>query len=172
MSYQPYPSGGDQGTPQLIGGPAPQSVQNAVKLMYAGAALSVLSIIAVAVTSGSVRPYIEKHIKTINGKPITATQITGLVHFEIAAGIASGVIGLALWLWMARKNGQGRSWARILSSVLFAVYTLFFFVDTVRAGGSSVFGIIAAVLTWLAGLGAVIFLWLPSSRPYFAPQRR
>ncbi|HEY1626193.1 MAG TPA: hypothetical protein VGG16_20600 [Streptosporangiaceae bacterium] len=170
MSFQPYPSSGNEITPQLTGGPAPQSVQTAVKIMYAGAALSLIGIIATAVTSSSVRPYIEKHIKTINGKPATATQITGLVHFEIAIGIAGGVIGLVLWLWMARKNGQGRPWARILSTVLFALCTL----DLVNVfrGGSSAFSTVAALLTWLAGLGAVIFLWLPSSSPYFVSQRR
>ena len=34
------------------------------------------------------------------------------------------MIGIALWLWMARANGQGRNWARILSTVLFGVATL------------------------------------------------
>ena len=31
---------------------------------------------------------------------------------------------IALWLWMARANGQGRNWARILSTVLFGLGTL------------------------------------------------
>jgi hypothetical protein len=172
MPFQPYPSGGDQVSPQVTSGPAPQSVQNAVKLMYAGAALSVLSIIATAVTANNIRPYIEKHIKEINGKPVTAQQITSLVHFDVAAGIAVAVIGLALWLWMAWKNGQGRSWARIVSTVLFALYAIFFLLDAVRAGGSSAFALITAVLTLLVGLGSVFFLWKPTSSAYFTSLRR
>jgi len=31
---------------------------------------------------------------------------------------------VAVWLWMARANGQGRNWARILSAVLFGLATL------------------------------------------------
>ena len=31
---------------------------------------------------------------------------------------------IALWLWMARTNGQGRNWARILSTVLSGLATL------------------------------------------------
>ena len=170
MPFQPYPSSGDQVTPQLSGGPAPQSVQNAVKVMYAGAVLSVLGIIATAVTAHNVKPYIEKHIKTINGKPITATQVDSLAHFEIGLGIAGGVIGLVLWLWMARKNGQGRPWARIVSSVLFVLSTLDL-LNIFRGGGPSAFTIVTALLTWLAGLTAVILLWLPSSSPYFISQR-
>jgi hypothetical protein len=171
MSFQPYPSSGDQVPAQITGGPAPQSVQNAVKLMYVGAVLSFLGLIATAVTASSVRPWIEKHIKTLNGKPITASQVTGLAHFEIALGIAGGLIGMALWLWMARKNGQGRPWARILSSVLFVLCTLDI-LNVFRGGGASAFTTVAAALTWLTGLGAIIMLWLPSSSPYFISQRR
>lgn len=171
MPFQPYPSGGDQVSPQITGGPAPQSVQNAVKLMYAGAALSVLGIIATAVTANNIRPYIEKHIKEINGKPITAQQVTSLVHFDVGASIAVSIIGLALWLWMAWKNGQGRSWARIVSTVLFALYAIFFLLDAVRAGGSSAFALVTAVLTLLAGLGAIVFLWMRTSSAYFVSRR-
>jgi hypothetical protein len=171
MSYQPYPSSGDQVTPQNPGGPAPQSVLNAVKLMYVGAGLSVLGLIALAVTAGGLRQRIENDHPTVNGKPATATQITALVHFSIALGIIGGVIGVALWLWMAKKTGQGRPWARILSSVLFALCTLDL-LNVFRGTGTSAFTIISAVLTWLVGLGAIVLLWVPSSSPYFVSQRR
>jgi len=171
MSFQPYPSSGDQAaTAQLAGEPAPPSITNAVKLMYAGAVLSAISIIAAAVTANTIRPYIVKHIRTVGGKPITAAQVTSLVHFEVGLSIAGGVVGLFLWLWMARKNGQGRSWARVLSSVLFVLCTL----DLVNIfrGGASGFSTAAAALTWLAGLGTIIMLWLPASSLYFTSQRR
>jgi hypothetical protein len=172
MPFQPYPSSGDQNqiSPQVTSGPAPQSVINAVRLMYAGAALSLIGIIATVVTASSVRPYIEKHIHTLNGKPITAHQITSLAHFEITAGIASGVIGMALWLWMSRKAGQGRPWARILSTALFVIYTLE--LVGLSKGTASAFSLVSVVLTWLVGLGAVALLWVPSSRPYFVSPRR
>jgi hypothetical protein len=35
-----------------------------------------------------------------------------------------GLVVIALWLWMARATGQGRNWARILSTVLFGLATL------------------------------------------------
>ena len=42
----------------------------------------------------------------------------------IAVGIAGGLAVIALWLWMARANSQGRNWARILSTVLSGLATL------------------------------------------------
>jgi len=36
----------------------------------------------------------------------------------------SGRVVIALWLWMARANGQGRNRARILSTVLSGLATL------------------------------------------------
>jgi hypothetical protein len=35
-----------------------------------------------------------------------------------------GLVVTALWLWMARANGQGRNGARIFSTVLFGLVTL------------------------------------------------
>jgi len=35
----------------------------------------------------------------------------------IALWIVVSLVVIALWLWMARESGQGRNWARILSTV-------------------------------------------------------
>jgi hypothetical protein len=170
MPYQPYPSSGDQNSPQITGGPAPQSVLNAVKLMYTGAGLSVLSLIATLVAAPGLRNRIAADHVKINGKPATAQQITSLAHASIAIGIAFGVLGVVLWLWMSRKTGQGRPWARIVSSVLFLFSTLSLL--GLRTGGSTVFSVVSTLLIWLVGLGAVVLLWLPSSSPFFVSQRR
>jgi hypothetical protein len=53
-------------------------------------------------------------------------------HFLAAAqvsqldtqAIVSCLVPVALWLWMARANGRGRNWARILFTVLFGLATL------------------------------------------------
>jgi hypothetical protein len=175
MPIQPYPSNGDQVGASMVGAPlvgsAPKSVLDAVKCMYAGAALSVLGLVALAVTAGGLRTRIENAHPTIGGKPATAAQITALTHFTIGVGIAGGVIGVVLWLWMARKNGQGRSWARIVASLLFVLCTLDL-LNVFRGSGTSAFTIVSALLTWLAGLGATVLLWVPSSSQYFMPQRR
>jgi hypothetical protein len=76
---------------------------------------------------------------------------------------------------MARANGQGRNWARIVSTVLFGLATLQLtgIVNTPvgHVGfGMEVLGLITPVLTWLAGLAAVWLLWRPASGAFFKPQ--
>jgi hypothetical protein len=70
---------------------------------------------------------------------------------------------------MARANGQGKNWARILSTVLFALATLDLF--GVVSQPKTVLGLIFPVLTWLVGLGAVVFLWRKESTEFFKPRR-
>ena len=115
--YQPYPSTGKPVEPER---PAPPpSVLNAVKLMYAGAAVSTVSLIVSLVDISGTKAAIKK------ARPsLSVTQVNQLNTFIISLAIISGVIGIALWLWMARANGQGRNWARIVSTVLFGLATL------------------------------------------------
>jgi hypothetical protein len=159
--YQPYPSGGQSVEPQRP--PAPASVMNAVKLMYAGAAISTVSLIISLADIHGTKVAIEK------ARPnLTTTQINQLNTFIISLAIVSGVLGIALWLWMAWANNQGKNWARILSTVLFGLATL----DMVGVFSQpkTVYGLIFPVLTWLVGLGAVFLLWRPESTAFFKPQ--
>ena len=84
--------------------------------------------------------------------------------------IVGGVIGVALWLWMAYSCKAGKGWARIVSTVLFAIDTL-----NVLAGASVISSAgaprIYSILVWLIGLGAIIFLWQRSSTEYFKAPR-
>jgi len=68
---------------------------------------------------------------------------------------------MALWLWMARANNQGRRWARSFSTVLEGVATLHLF------GNSGGVEVASAVLTWLIGLAVVWLLWRPASSAFF-----
>ena len=160
--YQPYPSTGKPVEPER--GPAPPAVLNAVKLMYVGAAVSTVSLIISLASIGGTKDAIRK------AKPsLTATQVNQLNTFIIALAVVSGVIGVALWLWMARANGQGKNWARILSSVLFGLTTLDLI--GVFSQPKTILGLIFPVLTWLVGLGAVILLWRKESTEFFKPRR-
>jgi hypothetical protein len=87
-----------------------------------------------------------------------------------------------VWLWMARANGRGRDWARILSTVLLGLATLelisILSQPVVHVGlGGTVLGWIVSLLTWriipvltcLNGLAAVWLLWRPASSAFFKP---
>jgi hypothetical protein len=160
--YQPYPSSGKPVEPERP--PAPPSVLNAVKLMYVGAAISTVSLIISLIDISGTKAAIRK------ARPsLTAAQVNQLNTFIITLAIVSGVIGVALWLWMARANSQGRNWARILSTVLFGLATLDLY--GVLSQPKTVLGLIFPVLTWLVGLGAVIFLWRKESTEFFKPRQ-
>ena len=135
-------------------------------------------------------PAVKAALRTANPS-LTAAQVSHvnvLITLEIVLGLAVA----ALWLWMARANGHGRNWARILSTVLFGLATL----EAIRAGtnyrggylahfavgghgysvihsvfGATVLGLIVPVLMWLIGVAVVWLLWRPASSAFFKPQR-
>jgi hypothetical protein len=158
---QRYPSSGNSVEPERL--PAPPPVVNAVKLMYVGAAVSTVSLIISLADISGTKAAIRK------ARPsLTVAQVNQLNTFIISLAIVSGVIGVALWLWMARSNNQGKNWARILSTVLFCLATL----DLVGVFSQpkTLLGLLFPVLTWLVGLGAVFLLWRPESTAFFKPQ--
>jgi hypothetical protein len=156
--HQPYPSSGKPVEPERP--PAPPSVLNAVKLMYAGAAVSTVSLVVSLVGIGSVKPAIRQHFPHY-----TASQVNQAFVAFLVVVVASAAIGIGLWLWMASANSQGKNWARIVSSVLFAVSTL----EALQGlrGPRTAIGLVFSALVWLVGLGAVILLWRRDSSEFF-----
>ena len=128
-----------------------RTVRAAVRLMYAGAAVSTVNLIILLAFIGDIKAY-----HAMLGHRLTAAQVSQLNTAFITLSIVSDLVPIALWLWMARANGQGRNWARSLSTVLFGLATL----DLTGAFGTPVirvtvvpmlFGPTLPVLTWLAG---------------------
>jgi len=157
--YQPYPDGG--GADQLQGGlPMPQSVANAVKLMYAGAVISAIEVIISLTTIGSLKSAIVKAYPHYSAAKVHDLEVAGIAEI-----VVSGLIGIALWLVVARLNAAGRNWARIVASVLFGINTIELI--SLVAQPHALIGILFAVLLWLAGLGAIVLLWRRESSAYF-----
>jgi hypothetical protein len=168
--YQPHSSSGPPAGP--LRPPAPAAVLTAVKLMYAGAAVSAagliigLALIIVDINAAARGRFL--------GHSLTSPQMRPLV---ITVWILFSLVAIALWLWMARANGQGRNWARILSTVLFALATL-----DVRhpqpPGSPTGFGAMVlyyggtalVVAAWLAGAAVVWLLWRPACGAFFKPR--
>jgi hypothetical protein len=176
--YQPYPGGdqplqpsGQSGAPVPL--PIPQSVARAVQVMYVGALASLVGIVVELLARHSLRSYIADHA-TRNGKRLTATQVTDTYHAELVAVVVVGLIGICLWIWMAQMNRRGRSWARITSTVFFAL-------DSIGVIGGLAGGTLSGgtanrfygLVVWIIGVAAIILLWQRSSSEYFkgAPRR-
>jgi uncharacterized membrane protein (DUF2068 family) len=164
--YQPYPSGGQM--PPEPGRPAPpRPVRTAVILMYTGAALTAVSLIVTILSFHAIETAIRNASTTL-----TPSQVHSVAVATVAVGVVISAIGIGLWLLMAWANKAGRSWARIVATVLFGLNTLFLLLGIVRARVSASIGF--SLLVWLVGLGAIILLWRKDSSEYYAamsPQR-
>ncbi len=162
--YQPYPSGGGQ-VPEPQRPEPPASVLTAVKLMYAGAAVSAISLIVSLVTIGSLRTTIRNRYPGY-----TQTQIHSAEVVVVVFAVIVGLISIGLWLWMARANKAGKNWARITSSVFFGLNTLG--VLAIFRQAEPTFSRLITILVWLVGLGAIIMLWRKASSEYFGASRQ
>ncbi len=80
--------------------------------------------------------------------------------------MVAGLIGVGLWVWMAVKNGQGRSWARVVATVLGAlniVFTLFGL-----AGGTATPVTLVSSLVSLVLAGVILYLlYRPESTRFY-----
>jgi hypothetical protein len=163
--YDPYPSSpAPAPEPEPSHAEPPPSVRNAVRLMYAGAALSAIVVIVTLVSIGSLKANILAHYPHY-----TATQRHNAEIAAVVTSIIGGVIAIALWLWMAWANGRGRNWARIVAAVFFGINTLDLLVSFARV--HAVGSLIVGILVWLVGLGAIVFLFSKESSAFFASQR-
>jgi hypothetical protein len=159
--YQPYPSAGQ--APEPARPEPPPSVVQAVRLMYAGAVVSAVSLVVGLATTGSLRTALHK-----SDPSLTPAQLHTAQTALVVGSVVIGLIGIGLWVWMARTNQAGKSWARIVATVLFGLDTLFLLLGLARAGAAA--GTLVSILTWLIGGGAVILLWRRDSSEYFATQ--
>jgi len=160
--YQPYPQGGER--PPMPAGAArptpPRPVKSAVLLMYAGAAVTAVTLVITALTIHSIETTME------NKANYTSQQ----AHQLVVAAIVEAVITLGLWLFMAWANRSGYTWGRIAATVLFALNTVGLLLAVLR--GATAVNLVLAVLVWLIGLGAIVLLWRKESSQYFAAVTR
>ena len=101
----------------------PASMTRAVMLMRVGAGLSLLGLVISFVSVGSMRDQIQKQLQA-QGSQITSSQLDTAVAVGIGAAVISGLLAVALWLWMALVNGRGRKWARVVATVFFGISIL------------------------------------------------
>jgi hypothetical protein len=160
--YQPYPGGAQM--PETQRPPAPASVRNAVRVMYAGAVASLVYAIVFITTLSATKRAIEQH-----SPQLTTSQVNGMQQALMTSAIVDGLIGAALWILIAQASKSGKSWARTTGTVLFGL-------DTVGVLGGLTIPIatpvkIFALVVWLVGLAAVTLLWRGTSSAFFKGTR-
>jgi hypothetical protein len=159
--YKKFP-GADKVITTATPADAPASVRTAVRLMYAGAAVTAVYLVVSLASLGGIKT----EIHDANHK-LTTTQVNQVFEYLVVTTVIFGVIGTALWLIMARGANQARRWSQITSTVLFVLYTL----ESIGtfAQTTAIVSIVFVGLTWLVGAGTVFLLWKPDSKAYFSP---
>jgi hypothetical protein len=148
--YQPYPAAAQRLN-------VPLSVQNAARLMYAGAGLSLILVIADFARGISIESDISQEFA-----PYPASQVQGVAADFIGGFFA--LIGIGLWIWMAWASKRGRPWSRILATVLFGLFTLFTLGSIVAIGPAS---IVFELITLVVGAITMSMLWRAESTAYY-----
>ena len=165
MSYQPPFDGNWLGQHRgwAVFDRPPQSVQAAVRFMYAGAVIQTIQVI---IEIAVVLSHFQSVLATLSSRPLTPSQQhTGEV-VVVGFFVVSGIIGVSVWLWMASKNNAGRRWARILSTVFFALLSIGML--GVFAQQITLDNKILPVAEWLVGLVAIVLLWQRESSEFFS----
>jgi hypothetical protein len=160
--YQPYPASGPAPEPERV--PPPRNVLTAVRLMYAAAAIEVIGVVVFLVSRGSLKSTILSRHPGDTAAQLHTAEIARTVPLIIGA-----IIAVALWLWMAWANRQGRNWARVVSAVLFGISTLDLIVGIVVAKGAVASQIVGVVI-WLMGLAVILLIFSKQSSPYYQPR--
>lgn len=159
--YGQNPYGGGQygGPPAQIA--QPQSLKLAVRLMQAGGVLALLSLLSVFVLRGQ----LEDQLKDSG---LTQSQVDSALAIGMGVGVVFGLLGAALWFWMAYANGKGKKWARIVATVFFGISVLGLLSTLIQEG--TVVGKVLQVVQFLIGLGAIIMMYKPESTQYYNQQ--
>ena len=174
--YPKYPDAGADGPgsapppPPPTGGASaqvtqPGSVATAVKLMYLGAALSLLSVVVSFLTLDTIKDTVADAIRE-SDPDATQGMIDTAYTVTLFMTVVMGLIAVGLWLWMAWKNGQGRSWARIVATVFAGLNVLFSlgsFTQPGMTGITAVFSVINIVLA----IVILVLLWKKESTAFY-----
>ena len=142
-------------------GPLPASMRNAIGLMYAGAAYTLVYAIGVVAVAGAI---IAKHPAETAARASSGHVTVGGVA---ALTVFLSVIEIALWLGLARACRRGKGWARVTGTVLFGLHTLGFLGVLVNSHPGLGPAKLLTTLSWLIACGAVVFLWQRPSSLFF-----
>ncbi|MGA8850148.1 MAG: hypothetical protein WB508_00380 [Aeromicrobium sp.] len=143
----------------------PLSMVLAVRLMWAGAVVSVLSVIASLATYGSFTIRMAQQMREADPQ-ISDDLVDTAIAVGITFAVAMGVLGAAVWVWMAVKNRQGRAWARIVASVLSGLNAVFFAVGLAGEQYDSLSLLVSATQLFLAA-AVLALLWRKESTAFY-----
>lgn len=145
----------------------PKSILTAVKLMYVGAGLAVLSLVLALVLRDDVR---EDTIDQLVDGGTSPADAESMADSLVAFSIVSAVIIIVLWLWMASANRKGKQWARVTATVLGGLNILFTLLSLFSGGGG--LNLLVSVITLVLAGYILWLLYRPESTTYYQASSR
>lgn len=155
---EPFPASPEPEYRPDAKGPAPASVQNAVKLIWVSVGLSLISTV---LTFTMIDDLVDDVLAGQSGSGLSE----GAARGSVIGGLVFGfVISVALTALFAYFIGKGANWARIVYTVL-GVIGILFSVSTL--GGQPALLLILAVVGLVLTIAIIFLLFRPESNAYF-----
>jgi uncharacterized membrane protein YiaA len=129
--------------------------------MLVGAGLAVLSFFVAQTQRDEIRDLIAD-----DNPSYSQTELDDQMDAWTVRNVTAAIFGVGLWIWMAQMNGKGRSWARIVASVLGGINLLLTFL-VVAAGVFTALGLVQAVVNVTLAATILILLYRPASNRYY-----
>lgn len=141
--------------------PQPNSILQAVRLMYLGAVISAIGIVIGFTQTDAVREAIE------DGSPeLTDSEVDTFVNVAVGFAVVVSLIGVGLWIWMAIMNGKGQSWARVVATVFGALNVGSTLIGLAQ-GGTTTVSLIANLVSVALAAVILFLLYRPESSRYY-----
>jgi hypothetical protein len=146
----------------------PQTVRNAIRVMYAGLAATLVDIVASLVILGR---YVHNAATDQSYGRTAAAAAQNSMAGAMATGLLANFFGTVCWVWLAAATRRGRGWPRSAGTVLLGLYTvvMLFVVFGTKRDPSARF---TTFVVWALGVAAVIPLWTRRAREFFFTWRR
>lgn len=149
----------------------PASVRLCVRLMWVGAALSVLAALAELRARSAVRAaLVEQNLHSL-GSRLSATDITDAANFTVDLMVGAACASAILWLVVGWGIQRGSQRARMIGTVL-AVLCVLKVYGTLTQGGASMLGIGIDLLQLPVACAVMVLAWSGRSASHFADPAR
>lgn len=149
----------------------PASVVLCVRLMYVGAALSVLAAIAELQARAAIRAaLVEQNLHSL-GSRLSATDITDAANFTVTFMVCAACASAVLWLVIGWGIHRGSGRARMIGTML-AVLCVLKVYGTLTQGGASMLGIGVDLLQLPVACMVTVLAWSGRSATHFADSPR
>jgi hypothetical protein len=139
--------------------------------MWIGATVQALGALSSVLFADQAREQAEEQLLA-DGQVVSESTLDAAVTIGIAFAVVIGLLYAGLWVWMAVKNGAGRSWARIVATVFAALGILFSLFGLLGAGlggatGTTAPGIVQNLVTLGLAIGATVLMWNRQNALYY-----